>query len=150
MNTGTGVANLRQRPAGDKVHDQVVGAVVHADVEDTTEVGVNEPDRGTGLGEKAFALFRLLHQHRVGYLDGHLQVEHAIMGAINSAHAAQAQPPQQLIAAELLRERPLGGWTSRPAVLCRSSYALAAARRLRISSCSFTIASRGAQTATFS
>ena len=88
---GTFTNTLGQGLAFEKLHDEVVGAGVRADVVEMADVGMIERGDGAGL-----ALHALLEFGRVGEMcsenfNGYDAIEPSVAGAVDLAHAARSE-----------------------------------------------------------
>ena len=94
---------VAKRDAADEVADDVDAVAVAADFVDADDAGMAQLGGGAGLAEE---LFLLLGRHAAGArnLDGHRAVELFVAGLPHAAEAADAEPLDQLEAAQL-RER---------------------------------------------
>ena len=92
-----------KRDAADEVADDVDAVAVAADFVDADDAGVAQLGGGAGFAEE---FFLLLGRHAAGArnLDGHGAVELFVAGLPHAAEAADAEPLDQLEAAQL-RER---------------------------------------------
>ena len=81
--------------AVDDRHHQIQPAVDLAGVMDRDDVRLGQPGRGVGLAAKPLAIPRLGAQLGGQHLDGHIAVDHGVVGLINLAHAALADHRQQ-------------------------------------------------------
>ena len=99
----------RQRPARDRVgerlpfevlHDQVVDAVLMADVVERADVRMVQPRDRARLAVEALAQLRARGEMRGQDLDGDVAVETRVAGAIDLAHAAGAERGDDFVGTE--------------------------------------------------
>ena len=88
---------LRQRLAFHAFHDQIVDAVLMADVVQYTDVRMIQTGDGFGFTLEALLVGGIGRKTRRKNLDRHHAFQPSIPRAINFAHAARAQRPDNLI-----------------------------------------------------
>ena len=76
--------------AVDHRHHQKQPAVDLPGVMDRDDVRLGQPGRGVGLATKALAITRLGAQFGGQNFDGHIAVDHRVVGLVNPAHATLA------------------------------------------------------------
>ena len=93
-----------KRDAADEVADDVDRVAVAADFVDADDVGMAQLGGGAGFAEE---LFLLLGRHAASprNFDGHRAIELLVAGLPHAAEAADAEPLDQLEAAQLRKRR---------------------------------------------
>ena len=96
---------LRQRLAFHAFHDQIVDAVLMADVVQYTDVRMIQTGDGFGFTLEALLVGGIGRKPRRKNLDGHHTFQPGIPSAIHFAHAARAQRPDNLIRTKPVPDR---------------------------------------------
>jgi len=96
---------LRQCFAFQALHDEEVGAVLLADVEERADVRMVEAGDGTSFALESFAQLGPVGQMIRQDLDGHGAVEAGVACAIDFAHPSRAQRRENLVRPEFCSSR---------------------------------------------
>src|SRR5205823_6415068 len=91
--------DLLERPPGQVLHRDVVGALVLPAVEDAYHVGVLEPGGGARLAPEALDELLVLREAPVEHLERHVAAQVHVLRAIDVRHAPGADPAEDPVAA---------------------------------------------------
>ena len=83
--------SLSQGLAFQKLHHQIVGAILRADVVELADVGMIQRGNGPGLALHALFQFRRRRKMRGENFDRNGTIEARVEAAVNFSHAARAQ-----------------------------------------------------------
>jgi len=97
---------LGQRAAGEQAHDHVHQGILHAVVMDGDDVRVLQGGGGAGLQDKALLVVGVGGELDRQNLDGDLALQAGLVGAVDGAHAAQADQFFKDVLAQPLAGQP--------------------------------------------
>src|SRR5690606_33119694 len=93
LREGQLLAGLFQVGPGDVLHRQIIGTVVHADVVDGDDIGLNELADDTRFAQKPLAEAWIFRQGCGHDFEGDVPLEYLLHGEVNRRHAALTQHP---------------------------------------------------------
>ena len=97
--------HLAQRLALDVLHHIVASPALAAHAEDGHDVGVVQPARGARLALEPPDLHQISQGMRREQLEGHAAAERALLGLVDDAHGATTDLAEDVVVAQLLRDR---------------------------------------------